>query len=62
MNAGFLFEGHRNIAIGRDCFPSPEVIIVASVHAFDPRNEVARKAGYREADTLYASVPAQGLR
>lgn len=62
MNARCLFEGHRNIVIDRDSFPGPEVMIVASFHAFDPRNEVAREAGYREAGAPYASVPAQGLR
>jgi acetyltransferase-like isoleucine patch superfamily enzyme len=36
VNAGCLFEGHRNIVIDRDCFPGPEVMIVASVHVFDP--------------------------
>lgn len=36
MNAGYLSEGHMSIVTGYGCFPGPEVMIIASVYAFDP--------------------------
>jgi maltose O-acetyltransferase len=47
VNAGCWFEGHGQIDIGSDSFIGPEVMIVTSVHAFGPGDEVDRRPTYR---------------